>query len=129
MPIQYARDDGTQMVIVTLNGELPSVHDIREVFHRHRAENVWHYGTLYDLRSMTGRPSFNYLRDLIANAASFVPGGRTRGPVALLASEPALHEIAAAFVEFERAKSKIQVFREIAPAKAWLRKEPGGSTA
>jgi len=36
----------------------------------------------------------------------------------LLTSEPALYEIAAAFVEFERAKSTIQVFREIAPAKA-----------
>lgn len=126
MSIQYARDDGTQMVIVTLSGEMPSVHDIREVFHRHRAESVWHYGTLYDLRRMTGRPSFNYLRDLIANAASFVPGGKTRGPVALLATDPDLYRIAAAFVEFERAKPKLHVFREIGPAKAWLTKETNG---
>lgn len=126
MPIEYERHDAAQMVVITLDGELPSVHDLREVFHRHRAEGVWHYGTLYDLRRMTGRPSFTYLRDLVANAASFVPGGKTRGPVALLADDPDLHRVAAAFVEFERAKTELQVFREIGPAKAWLTKEPIG---
>ena len=123
MSIRYERDDGTRMVIVTLAGDLPSVHEIREVFLRHRGENIWHYGTLYDLRGMTVRPSFNYLRDLIANAASFIPGGKTRGPVALLTAEPALYEVAVRFVEFERAKSKLQVFREIGPAKVWLTRE------
>lgn len=43
---------------------------------------MWRYGILYDLRRMTGRLSFNYLRDITANAASFVPRGGTRGPVA-----------------------------------------------
>ena len=126
MPIKYERQDATQIVVVTLDGEMPSVHDLREVFHRHRAEGVWHYGTLYDLRRMTGRPSFTYLRDLVANAASFVPGGKTRGPVALLTDDPHLHGVATAFVEFERAKAKLQVFREIGPAKAWLTKESIG---
>ena len=126
MPIQYERDDARQMAVLTFDGEMPSVQDIRQVFHRHRVEGVWHYGTLYDLRRMTGRPSFNYLRDMIANAASFVPGGKTRGPVALLTADPGLYRIAAAFVEFERAKPKIQVFREIGPAKVWLTEETSG---
>jgi hypothetical protein len=71
---------------------------------------------------------FNYLRDLIANAASFVPGGKTRGPVALLTAEPALYEVAVRFVELERAKSKLQVFREIGPAKVWLTRETTAPT-
>ena len=120
MPITYERLDGLQLVMVTLGGELPSVVEIREVFFRHRAEGVWHYGTLYDLRRMTGRPSFTYLRDLVANAASFVPGGKTRGPVAFLVTDPDLHRVTTAFVEFERAKAQLQVFREIGAAKAWL---------
>jgi len=120
MSIHYERDDSRQIVIVTFDGVPPSITDLRNLFQRHRAESVWHYGTLYDIRRMVGRPSFDYLRDLVANAAAFVPRGHTRGPVAFLTSDPALQQIATAFVEFENARPKIEVFNEIGTATVWL---------
>jgi hypothetical protein len=123
MSIQYERDDDRQIVVIALDGAMPSIEDIRKLFQRRRAESVWHYGALYDLRRMTGRPSFDYLRDLVANAASFVPHGQTRGPVVFLTADSVLYGIAASFVAFEGAKANIQVFREIGPAEVWLSDE------
>ena len=110
-------------MVITLDGAMPSIEDIRRLFQRRRAERVWHYGALYDLRRMTGRPSFDYLRDLVANAASFIPHGETRGPVAFLTADPVLSGIAASFVDFEGTTANIKVFREIGPAEVWLSEE------
>jgi hypothetical protein len=90
---------------------------------RQRAEDTWDYGMLYDLRRLTGHPSFADLREMMELAASHRPSEAPRGPVAILVTDPALYSAACTYAALGRSRLTIQVFRDFHDADLWLTAE------
>lgn len=127
MPMQYKRSDAKRVVVITLEGVLPTTEELLMLFERHGTEDVWHYAMLYDLRLMTGRPSFDYLREIMGKIGSLVPSSRPRGPVALLTLDPIIYSACCAYVALRRSKQKLQVFRDLDEANTWLAEQATGA--
>jgi hypothetical protein len=122
MSVDYERDDARHRVVVTVRGIFqPS--DLLAVIERQRAENIWSYGTLFDLRGIVGHPTIADLRDLMGRASANPPAARRPGPVALLATEPMLYSRLCTYATLGQSKMNIQVFRDHAEAIAWLTAE------
>jgi hypothetical protein len=122
MAIQYDRDDARRLVILTGRGTFET-REILQVIDRQRAEGVWGYGLLYDLRRTTGHPGLSDLRDIMSKVASYAATERRRGPVALLTTDPDFYGAACAYAALGRSRLRIEVFRELEDATAWLAAE------
>jgi hypothetical protein len=122
MAVHYERDDARRRVVVTVRGAFQAS-DMLTVIERQRAENIWNYGTLFDLRGMAGHPTVADLRDLMGRASANPPAARRPGPVALLATEPMLYSRLCTYATLGQSKANIQVFRDHADAMAWLTAE------
>ena len=123
MPIRYELDDVHRRVVVTVQG-LFAPADFLAVIERRRADNTGAYGILYDLRGMTGEPTIADLRQFMSAAAQTT---RPRGPIALVATDPALYARACTYAAMGRStKLMIEVFRDLAEAEQRLTvKAPG----
>jgi hypothetical protein len=118
MLVRYERDDASQRVVVTIQGEF-QIDDVLGVMARQRAEDTWIYGMLYDLRGVTGRPTIADLRQILGHAVApqdDVP----RGPVALLATDPILYSRLCTYAALGRSTLTIEVFRDWNEADQWL---------
>jgi hypothetical protein len=91
MPIRYERDDARRRVLVTMEGPFDET-DFLAVMERWRGEDVGAYGMLCDLRAMTGEPSSAEVQQFMSQAAQTK---RPRGPIALVATDPAIYGRAA----------------------------------
>jgi hypothetical protein len=121
-PLRYERDDARRRVVVTLEGVFQTS-DMLTAIARQRAEDTWSYGMLYDLRRMTGHPSFADLREMMEQAASRRPSEAPRGPVAILVTDPALYRAACTYAALGRSRLTIQVFRDFDDADRSLAAE------
>jgi hypothetical protein len=115
---KYERDDSARRVVITFEGPFQTSEALACI-QRHRAEGVWHYGVLYDLRRMTGCPSIVELRQLMSEDLSG-PGGPGRGPVAFLANDRNLYGKACTYGMLGGSKLRIEVFRDPGEADLWL---------
>ena len=122
MAIEYDRDDARRLVVLTGRGALVTS-EILQVIERQRAEDTWSYGLLYDLRRTTGHPDLADLRDIMSKVASYAASERTRGPVAVLTTDPDVYSAACAYSALGRSKLRIEVFRELEEATRWLAAE------
>ena len=89
MSTRYETDDSRRRVVITIQGAFQT-DDVLAIMSRQRAAGTWTYGTLYDLRGLTGHPTVADLRRMMSQAASRDPGEAPRGPVALVATDPTL---------------------------------------
>jgi hypothetical protein len=120
MPISYERDDTRRRVVITVQGPF-LVDDALAIMARQRAEHTWPYGILYDLRGMTGEPTMAELRQVMTEAATQHLGQGSRGPIALLATEPTLYSRLCTYAALGQSTSlTIGVFRDRAEAEQWL---------
>jgi hypothetical protein len=122
MSFQYDRDDSIRRVVVTYQGEF-EVADGMAVLERHQREDVGNYGILYDVRRWTGFPSIPDLRLFMSKNAADISHNETRGPIAILATEPVMYSRACAYAVLGRPILNIKVFRDSAEAETWLTSE------
>jgi hypothetical protein len=120
MPIRYERDDARRRVVVTVHGTIEP-DDAFAVIEQQRLDDAWSYGLLYDLRLMTGEPTVTDLRQLMSEAAMRLQGEEPRGPVVLLATDPALYGRLCTYTALGRSTTlAIEVFRDWDEAEQWL---------
>jgi hypothetical protein len=75
---------------------------------------------LYDTRRMTGRPSLDDVKKIFSLAAQPGPSGESRGPLAVLVTDPVVYNMACAYMALGVSTRKIEVFREHGDAVHWL---------
>jgi hypothetical protein len=120
MSIRYDLDDFRRRVVVTIEGTF-QMDDMFAIMTRQRAEHTWTYGILCDLRGMTGEPTVTDLRQIMSEAAELGQGEGPRGPVALLATDTALHGRLCTYAALGRkTRLTIGVFGDRADAEQWL---------
>jgi hypothetical protein len=126
MPVRYERNDAQRRVVVTVQGAFQTS-DMLAVIERHRSEDAWGYGILYDLRHLAGDATVPELREILKQAASRPTEGR-RGPVALLVTDPILYRLACTYAALGRTTVTVQVFRDSDEADLWLAGETSAGT-
>ena len=120
MPFDYERDDDKRRVVITFWGVFQASDGFAAI-QRHRAEDAWTYGVLYDLRELKGHPSLADLRQFMTeDAPSPAAEKGPRGPVAFVATDPELYRKACSYAELGRGKVTIEVFRVREEADRWL---------
>jgi hypothetical protein len=115
MQIRYERDDTRRRVMVTFQGGYEA-DEILALFERHRVEDDWSYGRLYDARHLTGTPTIEDLRRFL----SLDTEHRPHGPEAILTDDPMLYSVACMYAALGRSALSIQVFRDSGEAEKWL---------
>jgi hypothetical protein len=121
MSIGYERDDARRRVVVTVAGPF-AVADFLAVMERQRDDGAWTYGMFYDLRGMTGAPAIDDLRQFMSEAERTT---QPPGPVAILATDPAIYSRACTYASLVRAALRIGVFRDPDEAEQWLTAQAG----
>ena len=107
-------------MIVTITGAFQT-DDLLAIIARQRFENAWGYGVLYDLRGVIGQPTIADLAQIMSQAAARRRGERPHGPVAFLATEPALYGRLCPYAALGRAtRLTIEAFRNRNDAQQWL---------
>lgn len=66
---------------------------------------------------MTGPPDIADIRQSLSQAAQV---NRPRGPIAILATDPAIYDRACTFATLGRATLTVEVFRDLDQAEHWL---------
>jgi hypothetical protein len=117
-PIRYDRDDTRHRAVITITGPF-DVSNVRACVEQLRADGAWSYGLLYDLRHMTSEPTRDTLREL-AGLTKPRPGEPPRGPVAVLSTNPVMHELARLYAAMVKAYATVSIFRDRDEASAWL---------
>jgi hypothetical protein len=115
MQVEYERDDTRRRVMVTLRGGYDAS-EILALLERHRIENDWSYGRLYDVRDLTGKPTVKELRLFSGMDTQHRP----HGPEAILTRDPILYALACTYAALGRSTLSIQVFRDTDEAEQWL---------
>jgi hypothetical protein len=118
MPISYERDDAVRRITAIWEGNYRT-EDVIEIFERLRREGAWSYGTLYDVRGLTGHPSVSDLRRILEVAKQPAPDGQSAGPIAVVVTQPVLYAMACAYAALGH-PGLFAVFRDRAEADAWL---------
>jgi hypothetical protein len=120
MSTRYETDDSRRRVVITIQGAFQA-DEVLAIMSRQRAEGMWTYGTLYDLRHLAGHPTLADLRRIMSQAASRAQGEQPRGRVALLATEPILYSRLCTYAALGQSTTlKIEVFRDLDEAERWL---------
>jgi len=122
MSFQYDRDDALRRIVVTYEGEFDFA-DGMAVLERHRIEDVGSYAILYDVRRWTGSPSMSDLRVFMSEDAANVSPSGSRGPIAILVTEPVMYSRACTYAVLGSPALNIKVFRDRSEAENWLRVE------
>jgi hypothetical protein len=117
MPIRYERDDVRRRVVVTVEDTIEP-DDAFAIIERQRLDDAWSYGLLYDLRLMTGRLTLAELRPILGRASQ--SHSAARGPIAILATDPAVYGMACSYAVLGRSTLTIEVFRDRDEADQWL---------
>ena len=117
MPIRYERDDARRRAVVTIQGPFEPA-DFQAVIDQWRGEDLGDYGMLFDLRGMTGQPTMADLRPSMSQAAQTPT--RPRGPIALVATDPAIYGRACTHASLGRATLTVEVFRNVDEAEQSL---------
>jgi hypothetical protein len=109
MPIRYERDEARRRVVVTVKGPF-AVADFLAVLERQRVDGAWTYAMLYNLRGMTGESAIDDLRQFMSEAARTT---QSRGPLAIVATDPVIYGRACTYATLSRATLTVEVFRNL----------------
>lgn len=118
MPIGYERDDLQKRIRARGQGSF-RIEDVLQIFQRMRAEHVWGYAVLYDLRQMTGDPSIADVRRILEAAARPEPDGQRPGPIAVVNADPTMYAKACLYAAMHP-PSSFEAFRDLHEAETWL---------
>jgi hypothetical protein len=119
MPVRFERDDGRRRVVVAVEGALQP-DEVLGILAQRRTDGTVTYGTLCDLRSMTGRPTMGDLRHVVTESAARDAGQVRRGPLAILATDPDHYIMACAYAALRQPTRTVEVFRALDEAEQWL---------
>jgi hypothetical protein len=120
MQFKFDRDDARQRVTVTVRGAF-SAEDAAEILHRCRNENIAEYSIVYDTKGLSTPPTVADAKQYVNEELSLL-GAAGRGPIAIIADNPAIYNVACAYAVLARKtlRARIEVFRERAEAEVWL---------
>jgi hypothetical protein len=116
MAIRYECDDSRRRLAITVQGPFEPA-EFSAVIERRRIEGTSAYGALYDLRRMTGRPTFDDLRLFMSEAAQT---NQPRGPLAIVATDPDIYSRSCTYATLVRGTVAVEVFRDLHEAEQWL---------
>jgi len=121
VPIGIARDDEQRRITVTVSDPW-SVEEIAIAVDRQLAEQVWNYGTLYDLRGSSWVPSEPDVMWLVKRGQQQIARHGARGPVAVLLDANNQAALLRKYAEYsgEHSHLTVGVFDEPAAASEWL---------
>jgi hypothetical protein len=119
VPFTYERDDAARRVLVTLKGAFDAA-EVLKILDHHRAENVPAYGLIYDGRELVGEPKMEDVRAILSERLTSELG---TGPVAFVVTAPNFYRMACTYVALASVtRVKMEVFRDILEAEAWMAK-------
>lgn len=121
MPIAINRDDEQRQITVIVSDPW-SVEEIAIAVDRQLAEQVWTYGTLYDLRGSTWVPSEADVLWLVKRGQQQVARHGARGPIAVLLDANNQVALLRKYAEYgaEHSHLTVRVFDDPAAAASWL---------
>jgi hypothetical protein len=123
MPIRYRPNHARRRVIITIDG-LVQVGDIAPILERQRADGAATYGTLCDLRQMTGVPTLAELRQILSQAAVRTQLDQPRGAVAVVMQDTGLYRMGRMYLTLLGFGGRtVQVFCDVDEAERWLTAE------
>jgi hypothetical protein len=118
LELDYTVDDTARLIHASVAG--PFDRDVfLDMLERMRAEGTWSYGTLLDLRGLTGLPSFDDLRQIARVATRTDSERQHRGPLAILTEDAALFGMACTYAAMSTARD-VDVFSDASDADLWL---------
>ena len=85
-----------QLVIITFKGPF-QVADVIALLEQQLEDGTWTYGLLIDTRGMTGRPTLADLREFIKMESGTDSAQRSRGPLALVATDSTIYATACVY--------------------------------
>jgi hypothetical protein len=127
MPIEYAVDDERRQILVR-ETEPVELADVIQLLDRQAADGRWNYSSLTDLRGISWIPTAQDMRRAVDSLAMLSRQHGRRGPVAFVATEPAMFGMFRMYATLaEAVPARIEVFRNVDTAKAWLNcvQDPG----
>jgi hypothetical protein len=119
VPITYERDDARCVVTVTIDGAF----DLREIIatlNRQASEDSWHYARLYDHRHIQPPPTNDDVRGLLDAVRRHIREYGPRGPVAVVADQPAVYGMVRMYMTLADEEPAVAVFRDVPAARVWL---------
>lgn len=121
MPLNFQRDDSLRLVIVVGIGKV-QIDEWAAMVARQLDEGIWHYGTLFDFTSVDEVVGFER-RDMMSAITEISEGHGTRGPVAFVATTPAVYDRFADYVATQPLPHQARPFRDVNQAVVWLEQE------
>ncbi len=121
MPIAITRDDEQRRITVIVSDPW-SVEEIAIAVDRQLAEQVWTYGTLYDLRGSNWVPSEADVLWLVKRGQQQVARHGARGAVAVLLDGNNQADLLRKYAEYgaEHSHLTVGVFEDPSEARQWL---------
>ena len=118
MPISYSRDDAQRRIVAIGEGAFRA-EDVLGILDRMRADGILAYGTLYDLRRMSGNATLSDLARLMEGASQPGVSGESVGPTAVVLTDQRLYAKACAYKSLGP-PGPFDVFSNRSEAEAWL---------
>jgi hypothetical protein len=109
VPIQYARDDATQRIRLTLTDPFTAADAIASV-ERQLADSAWHDGLLVDMRAQSAPAGPGDVRSFSSRVGELVAAHGPRGPIAIVARDASPIASAQLHVVFAEKTESIEVF-------------------
>src|ERR1700682_2257810 len=117
MPVEYVLDQARQRL--TIIGQDPiGEPDVVEWLERQAVDGAWAYSTLVDLRLVAWNPTTEEIRRILRRIVTLSVTDGPRGPVAVVATQPAL--LGMAHMYSALSEQAVEAFYEVAEAERWL---------
>jgi hypothetical protein len=118
MKFWFERNDLRRRVTVTLSGGF-RIDEALAILDRCRHEDVGRYSILYNAQGLTTVPTVADARQYLTAEMS-VLGTDSRGPIAIVVSDPTTYNVACSYAALGRGRLNVEVFRDRGDAEAWL---------
>jgi hypothetical protein len=117
MPVEYVLDHARRRL--TIVGRDPvGESDVVEWLGRQAADGAWACGTLVDLRLVAWNPTTEEIRRILRRIVTLSVMHGPRGPVAVVATQPALFGMAHMYSALS--EQAVEAFYELSEAEHWL---------
>jgi hypothetical protein len=120
MPIEYVLDRARQRLTIVGRDPVGEL-DVVEWLERQAVDGAWAYGALVDLRLVAWNPTTAEIRRILRWVVTLSVLRGPRGPVAVVATQPALFGMAHMYAALsDQTAGRVEAFYELAAAERWL---------